>query len=530
VQFDRMDHPVAPEKCQGIRGIAPGAVGESPRRAPLRGESLLDVRERLRNGWSALAATARVFSRSRVGAEARMIGADMAPDSPGSARSDVVESPIDRALSHLLGGDGEAALRWAAAVMRADSSRAVGPLLTGQALAALSRRDVALDVLGLGFDQALAQGNLPMAMVICRELEDQGEDPSGRLDELAKVFAKGSDRLMAAAAKPPSMAPLASEFRPLADALEGEALLEEVTLLVQEARESAAAAKPKRGGPKQVPPQHLFSSLDTSGLRAMLDIFQVVRVPAGEVLVHEGATGAEAYVLARGELEVRRAGSGSEATDVYLARLGGGALFGEMALLSRSPRAASVIALRPSLVLVAHKADLDRIAEKQPQLAVEVAAHCRRRMVENLVRTSAILSAIRPSERPALIERFVARAFETGDVLIAQGQESDGLYLIASGEVDVVHRAEDDSTHIARLGVGEVVGEVALVLRRPATANVTAAMPTVTLHLMRDRFLELIKQHPALLAQLYELAVKREEETSSIVAQEAMDAEELIII
>ncbi len=454
----------------------------------------------------------------------------MAPDSSDSARSDVVESPADRALSHLLGGDGEAALRWAAAVMRADPARAVGLLLTGQALATLARRDLALAVLRLAFDQALAQGNLPMAIVGCRELEELGEEASGRLDELAKVFAKGSDRLMETAAQPPAMAPLANEFRPLADALAGDALLDEVALLVQEATETLAATRPKRGGPKQVAPQHLFSSLDPAGLRAMLNIFQVLRVPAGEVLVHEGATGAEAYVLARGELEVRRAGSGSEAADVYLARLGAGALFGEMALLSRSPRAASVVALRPSLVLVAHKQDLDGVAEKQPQLAAEVAAHCRRRMVENLVRTSAILSAIRPSERPALIDRFVTRAFEAGDVLIAQGQESDGLYLIASGEVDVVHQAEDDSTHIARLGVGEVVGEVALVLRRPATANVTAAIPTVTLHLMRDRFLELIKQHPALLAQLYELAVKREEETTSIVAQEAMDAEELIII
>ena len=454
----------------------------------------------------------------------------MASESPQSARSDVIESPVDRALSHLLGGNCEAALRWSAAMMSADPARAVGWLLTGQALAALGRKDMARDALRVAFDQALAQGSLPLAVVTCRELEQLGQDVADRLDQLAKAFAKGSDRLGDTGAPPPAMSPFSADFRPLADALGGEALFEEVTLLLQETSEKLAAAQPKRGVPNKVAPQHLFSSLDPAGLRAMLDIFQILRVPVGEVLVQEGATGAEAYVLARGELEVRRAGSGAEAADVYLARLGAGALFGEMALLSRAPRAASVIARRPSLVLVAHKQDLDRIAERQPQLAAEVAAHCRRRMVENLVRTSAILSAIRPSERPALIERFVTRAFEAGDVLIAQGQESDGLYLIASGEVDVVHQADDDTTHIARLGVGEVVGEVALVLRRPATANVTAVMPTVTLHLMRDRFLELIKQHPTLLAQLYELAVKREEETTSIVAQEAMDAEELIII
>jgi hypothetical protein len=39
-----------------------------------------------------------------------------------------------------------------------------------------------------------------------------------------------------------------------------------------------------------------------------------------------------------------------------------------------------------------------------------------------------------------------------------------------------------------------------------------------------------VKRHPALLAQLYELAVKRDEETSSIVAQEATDIDEFVLI
>jgi CRP-like cAMP-binding protein len=101
---------------------------------------------------------------------------------------------------------------------------------------------------------------------------------------------------------------------------------------------------------------------------------------------------------------------------------------------------------------------------------------------------------------------------------------------VASGEVAVLHKDGDESTMIARLGPGEVVGEVALVLRRPATADVIAEHPTVALHLPRDRFHDLIKKHPAVLSELYELAVKREEETSSIVAQEATDIDEFVLV
>jgi len=82
---------------------------------------------------------------------------------------------------------------------------------------------------------------------------------------------------------------------------------------------------------------------------------------------------------------------------------------------------------------------------------------------------------------------------------------------------------------VANLGVGEVVGEVSLVFRRASNASVVADHPTVTLHLPSDRFMEIVREHPTLLAQLYELAVIRDEETSSIAAQEAAEVDDLLI-
>jgi signal-transduction protein with cAMP-binding, CBS, and nucleotidyltransferase domain len=189
-----------------------------------------------------------------------------------------------------------------------------------------------------------------------------------------------------------------------------------------------------------------------------------------------------------------------------------------------------VVASRPSLILVTTKEALEAVAGREPQLGDEIAAYCRRRMMENLIRTSRILGAVEVADRPALVERFVTRAYEAGERLIHQGEPSDGLHLIASGEVVVSTREDDEDLVTATLGVGEVVGEVALVLRRPANANVTAKLPTVTLHLPRDRFLDLIQRHPALLAELYQLAVKRDEETSSIVAQEATAADDAVLV
>jgi CRP-like cAMP-binding protein len=63
-----------------------------------------------------------------------------------------------------------------------------------------------------------------------------------------------------------------------------------------------------------------------------------------------------------------------------------------------------------------------------------------------------------------------------------------------------------------------VVGEVALVLRRDANADVTAVHPTVTLHLPREEFVTLIRVHPAILHGLYIMAIERDDETSSVLA------------
>jgi cAMP-dependent protein kinase regulator len=174
-------------------------------------------------------------------------------------------------------------------------------------------------------------------------------------------------------------------------------------------------------------------------------------------------------------------------------------------------------------LLVATRDALEAVAEKRPDVGVELAAHCRRRMVANLVRTSPVLLIVHPSERTALVERFETRVFEKGEKLIAEGQETAGLHLIASGEVAIVGHDEGESVVIATLGVGETVGEVALVLRRHANADVVAVHPTVTLFLPREEWLSLVKDHPAILHGLYMLAIKRDEETSLVLDTEPAD-------
>jgi CRP-like cAMP-binding protein len=431
------------------------------------------------------------------------------PDLPGAQTSD---SPLDRALTLLLADEVEAALRWSVAVVEGEPSNPGALVITCRLLEQMGRTEAAIGGFELAVRRAIDAGNLPLAVAAIGDLRALEVDVGAHLDQVASVFCAGSPRLQDAEPPPPPL-PQADGFQPLSSFLTGPALTSKATQILHAA--DRAYEDEVGADILLVPPLPLFSAMPREGLRALLGAFEMITVPAGQVVIEEGEQGAEAYIVARGALEVRRGGADEdEKPALMLARLTSGALFGEMALLSRAPRAASVVATRPSILLVARRDALDAIAETRPEVGVELAAHCRRRMVANLARTSPVLVSVPAQERSKLVERFETRIFEKGDRLVTEGEESQGLHLIASGEVAVIAHEAGESLVLASLPAGETVGEVALVLRRKANADVTAVHPTVTLFLPREQFIALIQDHPAILHGLYLTAVRRDDEAA----------------
>jgi CRP-like cAMP-binding protein len=441
----------------------------------------------------------------------------------------VEERAIDRALSLALSDDREGALRIAAALLKDEPLSAFNTLVTAWLLGALGRKAELELGLRAALERAVFDGNLPLGIAAHGLLRDADLVADEGLESMAAAFAQGSARLSDKRVAPPQMAAQPKDSAPLDAKLAGDDLLDEASRILKSAKTeqdeaslSAAAA--------QVSPHVLFSALDPESFKATVSVFDVRFVPADQALVDEGSVGKEAFIVARGELDVSKKSMHPGGAPLALARLGNGALFGEMALLSSAPRTATVTACRPSVVLVGSKGALDRVAAKAPEVGRVFAEFCRRRMLDNLMRTNFILKSANPSERPALIERFTVRQFNQGDRIVAQGSPPDGLHIVALGEVDIVHHDGKEPTLVARLGPGEVVGEVALILRRPAITDVIAHHPTVTLFLQRDRFLGLARAHPKVFVELYELAVHRDQETATAASSEASETEDFVLV
>src|SRR5580704_17364108 len=372
------------------------------------------------------------------------------PDLPGAQTTD---SPIDRALALLLANETEAALRWAVAIVERAPSMPSALVITGRLLEQMGRPEAAIEGFELSVRCAIDAANLPLAVAAIGDLRALGVDVASQLDQVASAFCQGSPRLTETEAPPPPL-PNFEGFQPLSSFLTGPALTSKPTQIIHAAKreyDEAAGSEILLTAPLP-----LFSAMPKDALRDLVGAFEMITVPAGHRVIEEGEEGSEAFIVARGELEVsRRSGDENGRRSITLARLVSGALFGEMALLSRAPRAASVVAARPTILLVATRDALESAAAKRPEVGIELAAHCRRRMVANLARTSAVLVSVPPQERVMLVERFQTRIYEKGDKLVSEGEEAQGLHLVASGGVSVVAHEGGEPTVLATLLPGE---------------------------------------------------------------------------
>ena len=106
----------------------------------------------------------------------------------------------------------------------------------------------------------------------------------------------------------------------------------------------------------------LFSACSKKELQTIARASDDVEVPSGKVLVEEGKPGHEFFLIIDGNASVKRGKR-------EIAKLGPGQYFGELALLDRGPRSASVIAKDDMEVLVLGQREFAGVIDEVPTLA-----------------------------------------------------------------------------------------------------------------------------------------------------------------
>lgn len=124
----------------------------------------------------------------------------------------------------------------------------------------------------------------------------------------------------------------------------------------------------------------LLRHLPAQEIEEILRAVKPVHLPAGEVLFRAGDPGDALFIVTRGTVEV------TAETGSLLASLGAGQAFGEMALLSRGLRTATVRAAASADLVRIDRADFESMVEADAQLARAVQRLSHDRALTNLTR------------------------------------------------------------------------------------------------------------------------------------------------
>jgi CRP/FNR family cyclic AMP-dependent transcriptional regulator len=111
----------------------------------------------------------------------------------------------------------------------------------------------------------------------------------------------------------------------------------------------------------------VFADLSDDELQHIANLAAEVSVPAGKELVREGDYSYDVLAIEEGEAEVTRGGE-------HVADLGPGAVIGEMGVLERTQRSATVVAKTPMMLVTLTSWDVRRLNKSAPHVVEHLRA------------------------------------------------------------------------------------------------------------------------------------------------------------
>jgi CRP-like cAMP-binding protein len=376
----------------------------------------------------------------------------------------------------------------------------------GDVLARTGLTDEAAEVYRTVAVHDIRSGHPLPAVVACHVLESMGRPADDILALLARTYSSGSPHLARFAVRP---APVDPETQlELQSSGDGEAF----DKLADRARKRAVDLSAFVSYQQQYHPLPFLSELGADSLLAVLKTLNVRRLEDGTVIMRQGEPGTSLYLVAAGEVRVYTTGDSGERE---LARLYENTLFGEMALMTSQPRAASVATVAEVDVIEVSREALARVAMQIPSIQEALERFARERLIKNLLATSPLFTPFSKPQQAELLRRFEGVEVDPGTEVIREGAPGVGLYVVLSGELEVTaHSASGEQVLLAKLGTGDIFGEMSLLTNQPTSATVRARGRCNLLFLDRAYVERLAAAIPEVKAYFAAVAARRAQDNS----------------
>lgn len=113
----------------------------------------------------------------------------------------------------------------------------------------------------------------------------------------------------------------------------------------------------------------------------------------------------------------------------------------------------------------------------------------------------------------------LGKVYETGEVIIRQGEVGNCMYVIQDGEVEVISKSDQGEVRLAVRGKGEFIGEMSLFEKEVRSAEVRAMRTTRVLTIDSRSLMARFHEDPSLAFRLVQTLSHRVRELSAEVAR-----------
>ena len=231
-----------------------------------------------------------------------------------------------------------------------------------------------------------------------------------------------------------------------------------------------------------------------------------------ESLFVEGQASDKMYLLVEGEVSLIR---NKKTLDIVRP----GEIFGEIAVITQLPRAASAMARKFCQALVLDAKQFQQALQTAPEFALMLMniMNNRLRLTIALMKQTASLPALDDRDElrvfdKKLMEELVAafrsrppQTFPAGRVIMKEGDAGVSMYIVIRGRVSVSIR----NIVVERVGPGGSFGEMALVDHASRSATAAAETECQLLSISRTDFLNLVKTKPGFAISLLKTIADR---------------------
>jgi CRP-like cAMP-binding protein len=244
----------------------------------------------------------------------------------------------------------------------------------------------------------------------------------------------------------------------------------------------------------------LFGELDPASLHTLIREVRVVTLDAGDVLFRQGDPARSLYVIVEGAVVPIAEGDRRR----KLAVLERGQFFGEIGLIAKQPRNATIEALVDTKLLAIDRRVLRSLVATQASVARSILRFLRARLIDRQIRTNLFFSAFAHAERDTIARQFRLLEVKDGTRIVEQGKPPEGLFVVLSGSLSRIDRKRRKD--LGDLGLGDVFGGLSLIEGQPSPSDIVARGKCWLVVLGEGRFRRILDANPRLARVIRRLA------------------------